>query len=158
YKGGAWFNYGDDQLQTLIFNTFVFFQIFNEINCRRLDNKLNIFKGIWANQFFMFIFVLMVGGQVLIVSFGKTAFQVTSLNGVQWAISLGLGFISIPVGVIIRYIPNAPLLRLVSCLKIPGQKKGKPAKRSETFGLGKDEWNPAISNVREKLFVFKTIR
>jgi len=69
----------------------------------------------------------------------ELAFQVTSLTGEQWAIPLGLGFISIPVGVIIRLIPNAPLQRLISCFKIPGQKKGKPAKRSDTFGLGKDE-------------------
>jgi len=40
---------------TLVFNTFVFAQIFNSINCRRLDNKLNIFEGILRNRFFLAI-------------------------------------------------------------------------------------------------------
>ncbi|CAG8540157.1 9013_t:CDS:2 [Paraglomus brasilianum] len=74
HRGEALLNYGDDQLQTLFFNTFVFLQIFN---------KLNIFKGILANQFFMFIFVLMVSGQALIVNYGELAFQMISLNGEQ---------------------------------------------------------------------------
>jgi Ca2+-transporting ATPase len=40
---------------TLVFNTFVFAQIFNSVNCRRLDNKLNIFEGITRNRYFIVI-------------------------------------------------------------------------------------------------------
>jgi len=40
---------------TLVFNTFVFAQIFNSVNCRRLDNKLNIFEGIFRNRYFIVI-------------------------------------------------------------------------------------------------------
>jgi len=40
---------------TLVFNTFVFAQIFNSVNCRRLDNKLNIFEGIFKNRYFIVI-------------------------------------------------------------------------------------------------------
>ena len=40
---------GDAVVITLVFITFVFAQIFNSINCRRLDNKLNIFEGILNN-------------------------------------------------------------------------------------------------------------
>jgi Ca2+-transporting ATPase len=42
-------------VQTLVFNAFVFAQIFNSINCRRLDRKLNIFEGVTRNWYFMFI-------------------------------------------------------------------------------------------------------
>lgn len=42
-------------LQAFIFNTFVFCQIFNSINCRRLDNKLNIFEGVLRNWYFIAI-------------------------------------------------------------------------------------------------------
>jgi len=38
-----------------VFNTFVFAQIFNSINCRRLDNRLNIFEGIFKNRYFIAI-------------------------------------------------------------------------------------------------------
>jgi Ca2+-transporting ATPase len=43
---------------------------------------------------------------VLIIFFGGSALSATRLNGVQWAISLTLGAISLPVAVIIRLIPN----------------------------------------------------
>ena len=46
---------GDKIVTTLVFNTFVFAQIFNSINCRRLDNKLNIFEGILKNKYFIVI-------------------------------------------------------------------------------------------------------
>jgi Ca2+-transporting ATPase len=45
-------------LTTLVFNAFVFAQIFNSVNCRRLDNKLNIFEGIIKNRYFIAITLL----------------------------------------------------------------------------------------------------
>lgn len=42
-------------VQTLVFNTFVFAQIFNSINCRRLDRHYNIFEGISRNWYFIII-------------------------------------------------------------------------------------------------------
>ena len=41
---------GDLIVTTLVFNTFIFAQIFNSVNCRRLNNKLNIFEGIFRNR------------------------------------------------------------------------------------------------------------
>ena len=40
---------------TVVFNTFVFAQIFNSLNCRRVDNKLDIFEGILRNRYFIVI-------------------------------------------------------------------------------------------------------
>ena len=48
----------DSIVQTLVFNAFVFAQIFNSVNCRRLDNKLNIFEGITHNFYFIGITLL----------------------------------------------------------------------------------------------------
>ena len=41
--------------RTLIFNALVFAQIFNTLNCRRLDRKLNVLEGILDNRCFMLI-------------------------------------------------------------------------------------------------------
>ena len=41
--------------QTLVFNTFVFAQLFNTFNSRRLDIKLNVFEGISNNWSFILI-------------------------------------------------------------------------------------------------------
>ena len=47
-----------DTVRTLIFNSFVFAQIFNSFNCRRLDKKLNVFEGMTRNWYFMAITVI----------------------------------------------------------------------------------------------------
>ncbi|KAI8878784.1 PMCA-type calcium-translocating P-type ATPase [Backusella circina FSU 941] len=99
----------DPILQTIVFNTFVFCQIFNEINCRRIDSHLNVFHNILSNQFFIFIFFLCVALQAIIVNFGGAAFQVTKIDGVAWAISIGIGLLALPIGVIIRLIPDNAL-------------------------------------------------
>lgn len=50
--------HNDAIVQTLVFNAFVFAQIFNSVNCRRLDNKLNIFEGLSRNYYFTVITLL----------------------------------------------------------------------------------------------------
>jgi Ca2+-transporting ATPase len=96
------------ELDTVIFNSFVWMQIFNIFNNRRLDNKLNIFEGIHRNHFFTFIVVLIIGLQVMIIFVGGRAFQISpgGLDGTQWAISIVTGFICIPWAIAIRYFPD----------------------------------------------------
>jgi len=49
---------------------------------------------------------------------GGGAFQVTHIPGREWGISLALGFMSIPLGVLIRCIPTPPLERAFIKLRI----------------------------------------
>ncbi|XRM38752.1 plasma membrane calcium [Aspergillus tubingensis] len=100
------------QLNTIIFNTFVWMQIFNEFNCRRLDNKLNVLEGVWKNQWFIVINILMVGGQILIIFVGGAAFGVVRLSGTQWAICLGCAVICIPWAAVLKFIPD----KYVACV------------------------------------------
>lgn len=116
-----------DQQATLVFNTFVWMQIFNQWNNRRLDNQFNIFEGLTKNWFFIAINAIMCGGQVIIIFFGGAAFQIAKHQSpTMWAIAIVLGFISIPVGVIIRLIPDSLVIALVPDFlknrsrKIPG--------------------------------------
>ncbi|RDL35879.1 Calcium-transporting ATPase [Venustampulla echinocandica] len=76
------------QLQTIIFNTYVWMQIFNMYNNRRLNNKFNIFAGLGRNWFFIAISLIMIGTQILIVFIGGRAFSITRLNGAQWGVSV----------------------------------------------------------------------
>ncbi|KAI7582740.1 calcium-translocating P-type ATPase, partial [Hortaea werneckii] len=75
------------ELQALVFNTFTWMQIFNALNNRRLDNRFNVFEGIFKNLFFIMIFCIMIGGQTLIMFVGGEAFQVVRQTGPQWAIA-----------------------------------------------------------------------
>ncbi|KAM0811345.1 putative Calcium-transporting ATPase [Seiridium cardinale] len=126
--------YEEKRLNTLVFNTFVWLQIFNELNNRRLDNRLNIFEGLTRNWFFIVINIIMVGGQVLIIFVGGEAFKIVRLNGKEWGLSIGLGAISLVWGAAIRKFPDAwaavigrflafPFVKLFSVL--PSFKKKK---------------------------------
>lgn len=96
------------ELDTIIFNTFVWMQIFNEFNNRRLDNKFNIFEGVHRNQFFIFINCLMVGLQVAIIFVGSRPFQIKDggLDGTQWAISVVTALLCLPWAILVRLFPD----------------------------------------------------
>ncbi len=52
----------------MIFNTFVFMQIFNEINARKIKaNEYNVFDGFFNNFLFLFVEVLTIVVQVALM-------------------------------------------------------------------------------------------
>jgi P-type Ca2+ transporter type 2C len=160
-------DHSDRVVQTVVFNIFVFAQIFNSINSRRLDNKLNIFQDIHKNYYFMgitligmvsleiFLSLLIpgaeIGVQILIVFVGGAAFQVTGITGRDWGISLALGFVSIPLGALLRMIPNGPVERLFVKLRLLPPPELLPTSRDV-------EWNSAIDMVRDNLNTFAHVR
>jgi len=137
---------------TLVFNAFVFAQIFNSVNCRRLDNGLNIFQGMSKNWYFIIITLIEIGGQVLIVFVGGAAFQVTQIPGREWGISLALGVVSIPLGALIRLMPDAPFEKLFITLRLLPNPEVLPTTTRP------DEWNTAIDRVRDNLSTFAGLR
>lgn len=107
------------ELNTVIFNTFVWMQIFNEFNNRRLDNKFNIFEGVHRNSFFIVINCIMVGSQIAIVFVGGKAFSITRIDGTQWAICIVLAFLSLPWAVCVRLVPDAWFERVATTVGHP---------------------------------------
>ncbi|KAM5463173.1 plasma membrane calcium [Microsporum ferrugineum] len=94
------------QMDTIVFNTFVWMQIFNEFNNRRLDNKFNIFEGMFKNYFFLGINAIMIGGQIMIIFVGGAAIGVKALTAVQWAICIGTSLPCLLWAVIVRCLPD----------------------------------------------------
>ncbi|KAJ5384499.1 hypothetical protein N7517_002410 [Penicillium concentricum] len=94
------------ELSTVVFNTFVWMQIFNEFNNRRLDNKFNIFEGMFRNYWFLGINTIMVGGQVMIIYVGGQAFGVTRLSGTLWGVCVICSIACLPWAVVLRLIPD----------------------------------------------------
>jgi P-type Ca2+ transporter type 2C len=101
------------ELRTVVFNTFAWLQISNQINCRRIDQNLNVFVGMHRNWLFVLITSVTIGGQILIINFGGSAFSIARLNGAQWGVSLILGLFSLPLGALIRLIPNRLIMPLM---------------------------------------------
>ncbi|EQC30590.1 hypothetical protein SDRG_11646 [Saprolegnia diclina VS20] len=89
---------------TIIFNTFVFLQLFNEINARRIHDELNVFDGFFQNKLYLGVQVIQVVLQVLIVQFGGLVFKCKALSVGQWFICLGIGALSLPVGLLLRSV------------------------------------------------------
>lgn len=93
-----------------------------------------------------------VGIQVLIMFVGGHAFQVTRIPAREWGISLALGFMSLPIGFLIRCLPNEPFERFFKKIRLLRDETELPTKSPEA------EWNPAIKLVHEKLTTFSKIR
>ena len=140
-----------DRMPTLVFNTFVWMQIFNALNNRRLDNRLNVFEGIHRNIFFIIIMLIMIGGQTMIVFIGGRAFSVQRINGAQWGYSIVLGALSLPVGVIIRWFPDELVRR---CIPSFFKRRRTP----ELVVSDEFQWNQGLLEIREELAFIKKVR
>lgn len=66
---------------TFVFDTFVFMQVFNEINARKLGEfEYNVFEGFFNNMLFLFILIFTVGMQFLFVAVGGKAMRCAPLT------------------------------------------------------------------------------
>jgi Ca2+-transporting ATPase len=75
---------------SIFFTVYIFFQVWNEINCRSLVPEVSGFRGVVRNPIFLAILALIVVMQVLIVSLGGEVFKVEPLSFVDWlAIAAG---------------------------------------------------------------------
>ncbi|KAI9296266.1 calcium-translocating P-type ATPase [Neoconidiobolus thromboides FSU 785] len=93
-------------LNTAVFNTFVFLQVFNQFNCRRICDQKNVFENISNNLVFNIIQVIVVVGQLFLVQFGGNYFSTTPLTLYQHLITIAIGSLSLPIGLVLRLIPE----------------------------------------------------
>ncbi|KAK9664382.1 hypothetical protein RND81_14G037600 [Saponaria officinalis] len=91
-------------LNTFIFNTFVFCQVFNEINSREIE-KINIFRGLFSNWIFIGIMVATVAFQTIIIEFLGTFASTVPLSWQLWLLSILIGAVSLPLAVVLKCIP-----------------------------------------------------
>ena len=91
---------------TIIFNVFVFYNLFNQINCRVLDDSLNIFKRINKSYLFLITISFEIIVQILIIFFGNTVFHISfmGITWKQWFISLGFSAITFVVSIFGKFI------------------------------------------------------
>lgn len=95
---------GTKVLNTLIFNAFVFCQVFNEINSRDID-KINIFRGMFGSWIFLGVMFCTVTFQVVIIELLGTLASTVPLNWQLWLLSIVIGFVSMPIAVVLKCIP-----------------------------------------------------
>jgi len=124
-------------IPSIIFNTFVFMQIFSEINARRITEK-NVFAGIFHSYYFGTIIIITTIIQVLLMLLvGRTsvgrAIRIVTIPGSGWIASIVLGALILPIGFIARLWPLS-------------------------WSIGPEDGDPLAMSKLEKLFHFPVRR
>ncbi|KAG8379917.1 hypothetical protein BUALT_Bualt07G0139200 [Buddleja alternifolia] len=100
---------------TMIFNTFVLCQVFNEFNARKLEKK-NVFEGIHKNKLFVGIIGITIVLQVVMVEFLKKFADTERLNWGQWGVCIRIAAASWPIGCLVKFlrVPEKPIFSYLS--------------------------------------------
>jgi len=92
---------------TILFNTFIFMQIFNEINCRKVGPKqFNVFAGIFSNWYFIAIVVGTVALQMVFVQHFGQLMKVAPLTQKQFAACVFWGATTLIVSALLKLTPE----------------------------------------------------
>jgi len=93
---------------TVVFNVFVLFQVFNMLAARKINDEINIFSGIFDNAYFVVVWIFIAAGQFFITQYGSLAMKVhiAGLTGNQWIISVIVGFTSLIMNLILKFVPD----------------------------------------------------
>lgn len=91
---------------TLFFNIFVFMQVFNSINARKLTKReVNVFEGIFNNYLYIVVQLIIVVGQVLMVTLGGRALRTQPLSLNQHLACIAIGAFTLVVSFCVKQLP-----------------------------------------------------
>jgi len=99
--------YGGTTHMTLIFDVFVCYTLFNQVNCRIIDDSFNTFKRITKGLMFCIVTLCELAIQILLSQFGYKVFHCVyeGLTFVQWMICLAISISTMIFNIIIKIIP-----------------------------------------------------
>ncbi|CUG92690.1 vacuolar-type Ca2+-ATPase 2, putative [Bodo saltans] len=108
-EGGVFNSDGDCQQgtihSTIIFNTFIWMQIFNIFNARLLSDTISPLHGLTRSYMLVVVVFIICGFQVFAVEAAASFMQTTSLDWQNWLICVAFGAAEIPFGVLVRLVP-----------------------------------------------------
>ncbi|TDH10971.1 hypothetical protein EPR50_G00080960 [Perca flavescens] len=153
---------------TIIFNTFVLMQLFNEINARKIHGERNVFDGIFANPIFCAIVLGTFGVQIVIVQWGGTPFSCAPLNVEQWLWCLFVGVGELLWGQVIATVPTArlPCLKEAGMGHEPGEEEGEEMAEDEEeidcaereLRRGQILWFRGLNRIQTQMEVVSTFK
>uniref|UniRef100_A0A8C2K912 Calcium-transporting ATPase n=1 Tax=Cyprinus carpio TaxID=7962 RepID=A0A8C2K912_CYPCA len=135
---------------TIIFNTFVMMQLFNEINARKIHGERNVFDGIFRNPIFCSIVLATFVIQIVIVQFGGKPFSCSPLDLEKWMWCVFLGMGELVWGQVISTIPNSKL----RFLRGAGQLSQKDEMPEEEMNEDQEEIDHAERELRRGQFLW----
>jgi hypothetical protein len=99
---------------TLIFNMFVWMQIFNMLCARKINDEINFLEGIHTNAMFIAVMAFIVGLQIFVMTAWtyepKVALAFSThlrgLTGGQWVLSVCMGLVTFPINFVLKFVPD----------------------------------------------------
>ncbi|KAJ0412388.1 hypothetical protein ATCC90586_005408 [Pythium insidiosum] len=98
----SWRETTEGVTSTVVFNTFAWMQLFNQFNCRRIDDDLNILRGAGANRALLIGWPMQAGLQVAAVQLGGELFHCVALSRRDWLACVGIAALTLPLGWLLR--------------------------------------------------------
>ncbi|XP_061759074.1 plasma membrane calcium-transporting ATPase 3b isoform X2 [Nerophis ophidion] len=153
---------------TIIFNTFVLMQLFNEINARKIHGERNVFDGIFSNPIFCSIVLGTFAVQIVIVQWGGKPFSCAPLNMEQWLWCLFVGVGELLWGQVIATVPTErlPCLKEAGLGLEPGEEEGEELAEDEEeidcaereLRRGQILWFRGLNRIQTQMRVVKAFR
>jgi len=99
---------------SVVFNLFVFMQIFNMICSRKINDEINIFEGIFSNPSFIIVWTVIVIVQVFCCQlFGRfVSVHVNGLTSTQWIYCMLISLVTFPINFFLKFVPDRVCLTL----------------------------------------------
>jgi magnesium-transporting ATPase (P-type) len=93
---------------SIIFNIFVFLQIFNMLNARKINDEINICAGIFENSMFVIVWLIIFVVQIFITQYGSTLMKVSpqGLGMDQWIVSFIISLTALIVAMALKFVPD----------------------------------------------------
>ncbi|XP_062998124.1 plasma membrane calcium-transporting ATPase 4 isoform X4 [Elgaria multicarinata webbii] len=129
---------------TIVFNTFVMMQLFNEINARKIHGERNVFDAIFRNPIFCTVVLGTFVAQIIIVEFGGKPFSCSGLTLSQWFWCIFIGVGELLWGQLISTVPTSRLKFLTEA----GHGTTKEDMADEELPEGLDEIDHAEMELR----------
>ena len=118
---------------TIFFNIFVYMQVFNSINARKLQkDEYNVFTGILGNWLYLMIQTIILVGQVILVTFGGRAVRTHPLSVKQHCACLLISSMTLVWGLFVKLLPIDVSEKVVE----EDDRRKTPDTYQKTVGLG----------------------
>lgn len=93
---------------TYIFNTFVFLQLFNEINCRKVGRRdFNVFEKFLHNNYFILILAGTFAAQIMMCKYFPGITGTEQMNRGEWGACIAVGSTNLLIGAILKLTPES---------------------------------------------------
>jgi Ca2+-transporting ATPase len=122
---------------SIVFNTFIFLQIFNQFNARKIKDEYNIFGGILQSRMFIYVAVIILAFQMIIMfTVVRNFFKVDTIPWEGWLYSVLVGAGAFPVCLLIKVV-----VRNTNCARWWPKRKPKNIAEGAHSELAPRKWS-----------------